>query len=142
MRRNQNSQSRFFLQRNLRKEDTVASSTIHPNHQLISSEDVEDTDVYGTDREKIGQIDHLMIDKVTGKISYAVVSFGGFLGLGHSHYPVPWAALKYDTSLEGYVTGVTEDQLKDAPSFSDDSWATRQGETRVYDYYQVPPYWA
>src|SRR5436190_22906507 len=82
----------------------MARATAHPNHQLISSEDVEGTDVYGIDGKKIGEIDHLMIDKIFSRVTYAVMSFGGFLGLGHSHYPVPWTALKYDTKLNGYVT--------------------------------------
>ena len=93
----------------------MAKATVHPNHQLISSEDVEGTNVYGPDGKKIGEVDHLLIDKVSGRVAYAVISFGGFLGLGHSHYPVPWAALKYDPGLGGYVTGITEQQLKDAP---------------------------
>jgi hypothetical protein len=66
-----------------------------------------------------------MIDKVSGRVTYAVMSFGGFLGLGHSHYPIPWGALKCDTSRNGFVTSVTEQQLKDAPAFSDDSWSDR-----------------
>ena len=98
----------------------MASSTAHPNHQLISSEDVQGTEVYGLGEEKVGEIDHLMIDKLSGRVIYAVMSFGGFLGLGHSHYPLPWAALKYDTGLGGYRTAITEQQLKDAPEFSDD----------------------
>ena len=69
---------------------------------------------------KIGEVDHLMIDKISGRVTYAVMSFGGFLGLGHSHYPIPWGALKYDTKLDGYVTGISEQQLKDAPAFSDE----------------------
>ena len=92
----------------------MATSTVHPNHQLISSEDVEGTNVYDMKGTKIGDIDHLMIDKVSGRVTYAVMSFGGFLSLGHSHYPVPWGALKYDTKLNGYVTGITEKQLQDA----------------------------
>ncbi len=120
----------------------MATATVHPNHQLISSEDVEGTNVYSPSREKIGEIDHLMIDKVSGKVTYAVMSFGGFLGLGHSHYPVPWGALKYDTGLDGYVTNITEGQLRDAPAFSDDSWEDRSWERRVYTHYNVPPYWA
>src|ERR1043166_1419617 len=79
----------------------MATSTVHPNHQLISSEDVEGTNVYDLKGTKIGDIDHLMIEKVSGRVTYAVMSFGGFLGLGHSHYPIPWAALKYDTNLGG-----------------------------------------
>ena len=120
----------------------MATSTVHPNHQLISSEDVEGANVYDMNGNKIGDIDHLMIDKVSGRVSYAVMSFGGFIGLGHSHYPIPWAALKYDTKLHGYVTGITEQQLKDAPAFSDNSWSDRNWETRTYKHYNVTPYWA
>jgi hypothetical protein len=120
---------------------TMATATVHPNHQLISSEDVEGTNVYGPGDSKVGEIDHLMIDKVSGRVTYAVMSFGGFLGVGHSHYPIPWAALKYDPALGGYRTGITEQQLKDAPAFSDDSWADRNWETRVHQHYGAPAYW-
>ena len=106
----------------------MATSTVHPNHQLISSEDVEGTNVYDLSGKKIGEIDHLIIDKLSGRVTYAVMSFGGFIGLGHSHYPIPWAALKYDTKLNGYVTGITEKQLKDAPAFSDNSWRPQLGD--------------
>jgi hypothetical protein len=119
----------------------MATSTVHPNHQLISSEDVEGTNVYDLKGATIGDIDHLMIDKISGRVTYAVMSVGGFLGLGHSHYPIPWAALKYDTNLNGYVTGITEQQLKDAPAFSDDSWFDRNWEKQTYDHYNVAPYW-
>jgi len=120
----------------------MATSTVHPNHQLISSEDVEGTNVYDLKGAKVGDIDHLMIDKVSGRVTYAVMSFGGFAGIGHSHYPIPWAALKYDTNLGGYVTGITEQQLKDAPAFSDDAWSDRNWETQTYKHYNVTPYWA
>src|ERR1700682_2591165 len=119
----------------------MATSTVHPNHQLISSEDVEGTNVYDMKATKIGDIDHLMIDKVSGRVTYAVMSFGGFLGLGHSHYPVPWGALKDGRKLGGHATGITEQQLKDAPEFSDDSWSNRQWETRTHQHYNVPTYW-
>ena len=109
---------------------------------LISSEDVQGTDVYSPDATKIGEVDHMMIDKLSGKVSYAVMSFGGFLGLGHNHYPLPWGALKYNTELGGFQTGVSEAQLKDAPEFSDDAWANRDWETRIHTHYGVPPYWA
>ena len=72
---------------------------------LIGSDKVEGTAVYGADSEKIGTIERVMIDKVSGKVSYAVLGFGGFLGIGHDHYPLPWQSLKYDTRLGGYVTG-------------------------------------
>ena len=70
----------------------------------------------------------------------AVMSVGGFLGLAHNHYPIPWSALKYDTALQGYRTGVTEGQLK-APEFSDDFWTDRDWEARIHQHYGAPAYW-
>jgi sporulation protein YlmC with PRC-barrel domain len=113
----------------------MARATAHPDHHLVSSEDVEGTNVYSVDGKKIGAIDHLMIEKETGRITYAVISFGGFLGLGHNHYPVPWAALKYDRKLAGYVTGITQEQLKDAPAFSDDAPSDRDWQAQVQKHY-------
>src|SRR5438309_5058360 len=78
---------------------------------LIGSDKVEGTAVYGADRTKVGSIERVMIDKMSGKVSYAVLSFGGFLGIGDDHYPLPWQSLKYDTSLGGYLVGITESQL-------------------------------
>lgn len=119
----------------------MARATAHPNHELISSEDVQGTEVYGTGDEKIGEIDHLMIDKLSGRVLYAVMSFGGFLGLAHSHYPIPWDALKYDTALGGFRTGITEQQLRDAPEFSDDSLVDRDWGAATHRHYGVTPYW-
>jgi hypothetical protein len=72
----------------------MAQATAHPDRRLISSEDVQGTNVYGIGDEAIGEIDHLLIEKISGRVAYAVMSFGGFLGLAHSHYPIPWSALK------------------------------------------------
>ncbi|MGE3832120.1 MAG: PRC-barrel domain-containing protein [Parvibaculaceae bacterium] len=113
----------------------------HPDHNLISSEQVEGTSVFDTRGEKIGQIDHLMIDKRTGHVIYAVMSFGGFLGMGHNHYPLPWPALTYDPHLEGYRIAIREDQLRDAPEFTDNAPQDRDWESRVHDHYGVPYYW-
>jgi len=113
----------------------------HPDHDLISSEQVEGTDVFDRNGDKVGKIDHLMIDKRTGHVTYAVMSFGGFMGLGHNHYPLPWSALSYDMEIEGYRTAVSEKQLRDAPEFTDDAWQDRNWETRLHDHYGVPYYW-
>jgi hypothetical protein len=112
----------------------MAKATAHPDRRLISSEDVQGTLVYGVGDEEIGEIDHLLIEKVSGRVAYAVISFGGLLGLAHSHYPIPWSALKYDTNLGGFRTGIREDQLKDAPAFSDDSWTDRDWEARTHEH--------
>lgn len=113
----------------------------HPNHELISSERVEGTSVFDRKGEKVGKIDHLMINKKTGHVIYAVMSFGGFLGLGHNHYPLPWSALTYDPTIEGYRTEVSEKQLRDAPDFTDGAWQDRNWETRLHDHYGAPYYW-
>mgnify|MGYP003678886901 CR=1 FL=1 len=117
-------------------------NTESPHGPMISSGDVEGTDVYSTaSREKIGDIRRLMIDKRSGRIGYAVMSFGGFLGIGEKEYPVPWQALKYDGDLEGYVTGITESQLENAPGESDQAWKDRDWETQLHDNYAAPYYW-
>ena len=76
-----------------------------------------------------------------GRVAYAVMSFGGFMGLGHSHYPIPWGALTYDRSLSGFRANITEQQLRDAPDFSDDSWEDRDWAKRTQRHYGVPTYW-
>jgi hypothetical protein len=108
---------------------------------LIGSDKVEGTAVYGADDRKIGNVQRVMIDKMSGKVAYAVVSFGGFLGMGEDYYPIPWPNLKYDTALGGYRIGVTEDQLKSAPKFNrstDWDWSDRARDRTVYSYYNTP----
>lgn len=108
---------------------------------LIGSDKVEGTAVYGADREKIGSIERVMLGKVSGKASYAVLSFGGFLGMGDDHYPLPWQNLKYDTELGGYLANVTKDQLDGAPKYSNEGDWDWQDNTRtrsVNDYYTTP----
>jgi hypothetical protein len=108
---------------------------------LIGSDKVEGTPVFGADNQKIGSIERVMIDKKSGKVSYAVLSFGGFLGIGDDHYPIPWQSLKYDTNLGGYVTGVTLRQLEGAPKYGNDNawnWADVARAQSVSDYYGIP----
>lgn len=109
--------------------------------RLIGSDKVEGTSVYGSDRNRIGSIERVMIDKVTGKVSYAVLGFGGFLGLGNDHYPLPWQSLKYDTELGGYVTGITAKPLEGAPKYgerSDWNWGDDAATRSINAYYGVP----
>ena len=108
---------------------------------LIGSDKVQGTAVYGGDDRKIGSVQRVMIDKMSGKVAYAVISFGGFLGMGEDYYPLPWPNLKYDTNLGGYRVGVTEDQLKGAPKYSsstDWDWSDRSRDREVYEYYKTP----
>jgi PRC-barrel domain len=110
---------------------------------LIGSDKVEGTAVYGADQNKIGKLERVMLDKISGKVAYAVLSFGGFMGMGEDYYPIPWGMLKYDTNLGGYMVNLTKDQLDKAPKYTkstDWSWS-RENDRRVYDYYRVAPYW-
>ena len=108
---------------------------------LIGSDKVEGTAVYGPDDQEIGSIERVMIDKLSGRVSYAVLSFGGFLGIGDDHYPLPWQSLKYDTDLGGYRTGITLDQLKGAPKYANDdafNWGDATRTRAIDEYYGVP----
>jgi sporulation protein YlmC with PRC-barrel domain len=112
-------------------------------HELIGSDRVEGTNVYRSDGTKIGEIERVMIDKLSGQAAYAVMGFGGFLGLGEDHYPIPWQRLTYNAKLGGYEVNLTESQLKNAPHYATGEewkWDATQGRT-IYDYYGVAPYW-
>jgi hypothetical protein len=105
----------------LQTKEAVMATNESEMGNLIGSDKVEGTAVYGADRQKIGSIKRVMIDKVSGKVSYAVLSFGGFLGIGDDYYPLPWQSLKYDTQLGGYLSNVTSDKFEGAPKYADDS---------------------
>ncbi len=108
---------------------------------LVSSGDVNGTVVFGTKGDEIGHIDHLMIDKKSGNVAYAVMGFGGFLGMGEDHHPIPWNALRYDPSREGYVTDIDADTLKGAPERPEGWQSDRAWEQRTFDHYGAPYYW-
>ena len=120
-----------------------ADANIKETHDLIASDKVEGTKVYDPAGEHIGSIERILVEKRSGKVSYAVLSFGGFLGMGHDHYPLPWSKLNYDQDLGGYRVDVTKAQLEGAPKYereNDEYWTEENGR-RVYDYYGVTPYW-
>lgn len=120
-----------------------AEANIKETHDLIASDKVEGTKVYDPMGEHIGSIERILVEKRSGKVSYAVLSFGGFLGMGHEHYPLPWSKLNYDESLGGYRVDVTKAQLEGAPRYEreEDEYWTEENGRRVYDYYGVTPYW-
>lgn len=109
------------------------------SNPVISSDKVEGTAVYNPNGDKLGSIDDLVIDKRSGLVRYAALEFGGFLGIGTDRYPVPWALLKYDTTKDGYVVPLTEEQLGKAPKYAqteEPDYSDDYGR-RVYDYYGV-----
>ncbi len=105
--------------------------------RLIASNKVEGTPAYAGDGTHLGTIDNFMVDKVSGQVAYAVLSFGGFLGLGESHRPVPWRALRYDVDLGGYVLDIDRDTLAGAPSHGpgEDAFADPAYGGRIDDHY-------
>jgi len=122
---------------------TTTSLESRETTSLIGSDKVEGTAVYGADSKKIGSLERIMIDKTSGKVAYAVLSFGGFLGMGEDYYPVPWKMLNYDTDLGGYRVNLTKAQLEQAPKFSSsEGWNwNRENDQRVYSYYEADPFW-
>ncbi len=111
---------------------------------LISSTRIRECSVYGENREAIGEIDHFMIDKRTGKVVYVMMRFGGFLSAGENLYPIPWGKLRYDTKLDGYLTDISRDQLTDASDTTaqeDARWMSPEFHQRVHGIYGVPYLW-
>ena len=88
---------------------------------VISSDKVCGTKVYNAAGDKLGSVDDLMIDKQSGQVRYAVLEFGGFLGMDTDRYPIPWGMLKYDTSKDGYVVPLDEAKLENAPRYGEDA---------------------
>ena len=111
------------------------------NGSLIASTKVTGTTVYNRAGDKLGSVEDVMIDKISGRAVYAIMSFGGFLGMGDKHHPLPWSVLDYDKKLEGYVVDLDKNLLEKAPSYDDEiTWSPEYGK-KVDQYYKVPTYW-
>ena len=111
---------------------------VKDTRSLIASDKVDGTSVYGADGKRIGSIQRLILEKRGGRVAYAVLSFGGFLGIGDDHYPLPWPSLKYNVELGGYQTMVTVDQIKGAPKVAASgewNWADTTRTKGLDDYY-------
>lgn len=123
--------------------ETIANPETKP-HALIPSDRVEGTVVLRTNGEKIGTIQRLMIDKISGNVAYAVVRYGGLLGIGEKHLPIPWGKLKFEPLMRAYQVDISDDELAKAPSYSTDKefdWGDRTQETELHEYYRMRPYW-
>lgn len=119
-----------------------------PAHPLIPADRVNGTDVYSPAGEKLGKIEDVAIDKVSGEVAYAILSFGGFLGVGEQYHPVPWRLLTYDVDKGGYVIPCSKDEIEGAPSIDREElsgWNDEASRDAIYGYYApwgVGPYWA
>ncbi|GLS30739.1 PRC-barrel domain-containing protein [Mesorhizobium albiziae] len=105
---------------------------------LISASKVNGTNVYNTQGDSLGSIYDVMIDKRSGQVAYAVMSFGGFLGIGEEYSPLPWSALSYDTRQGGYVVKIDKEALEGGPRYSEsdyDRWEDPEFTRGIDDYY-------
>jgi hypothetical protein len=114
-----------------------------PSSKLIAAHKIQGTSVYSTALEKLGTVEDIMLDKAAGRIAYAVLRFGGFLGIGDHYYPLPWEKLTYNDELGGYVVDIDRDTLSGAPSYTDAataSWDDEAWGADVYAHYGMPPF--
>src|SRR5580700_2724306 len=124
---------------------TTATGTVATDEtdRLISTDKVVGTAVYNRQGEHLGSVYNLMIDKHSGQVAYAVMSFGGFLGMGESYHPLPWRVLNYDTRQGGFVIDLDRSRLQKAPSYMASNvpnWSDRTYGSRIDEFYGVPPY--
>ena len=113
-------------------------------NSLIETSKVQGTSVYNPQGEALGVIDDVMLNRRTGQAVYAIMSFGGFLGVGSEYHPIPWAKLKYDKNFGGYVVDIEPRVLEGAPAYAAGAtprWGEREYEEGLHSYYHVPPYW-
>src|SRR5687768_15434251 len=106
--------------------------------RVLSASTLTGDAVKNTDGEKLGDIKDIMIDVESGRVAYAVLSFGGFLGLGDKLFAIPWSALRLRTEDHSFVLNVNKETLKAAPGFDKDHWpdfADRTWGTSIHEYY-------
>jgi sporulation protein YlmC with PRC-barrel domain len=115
-----------------------------PGPEIMAASTLEGDTVVNSSGEDLGKIEAIMLDVSGGRIAYAVLSFGGFLGMGSKYFAIPWAAFTLDAGEERFILGVSKDRLENAPGFDKDHWpsmADRTWATEVHSYYNVTPYW-
>jgi|ERR1019366_1706360 sporulation protein YlmC with PRC-barrel domain len=121
---------------------TKTHLTLEP--KVLAADTLTGDKVVNHQKEDLGKIEHLMIDLTTGRVAYAVLSFGGFLGMGDKLFAIPWSALSVDTVEKQFILNVEKALLERAPGFDKDHWpnmADRAWGTKVFTYYGAKPYW-
>jgi sporulation protein YlmC with PRC-barrel domain len=115
-----------------------------PGPKVMAADTLEGDDIVNPAEEKLGTLEHIMIDVPTGRVAYGVLSFGGFLGMGDKLFAIPWRALRLDPSNHRLILDVDKQTLKNAPGFDKDHWpsmADEQWARDVHTYYHARPYW-
>lgn len=114
-----------------------------PGPFLMGADTLIGNNVYNNKSESLGDIKEIMLDMRTGRVSYAVLEFGGFLGMGSKLFAVPWSVLKLDTVEKRFIFDVSKESLENAPGFEKDDWpnmADPAWEKGIHDYYGAPLY--
>lgn len=115
-----------------------------PGPQIMAADTLEGNNVVNREGETLGEIKNIMIDVLRGRVAYAVLSFGGFLGVGDKLFAIPWRALTLDADNHNFVLDVPKQYLQDAPGFDKDHWPTMvdlRWATQLHSYYETRPYW-
>ncbi len=115
-----------------------------PGPRIMAADTLEGDSVRNAQGEDLGSIQHIMLDVPSGRIAYAVLSFGGWLGVGDKLFAIPWSALQLDTENKCFVLGVSKEQLKSAQGFNKDRWpsmADQRWATELHQFYSARPYW-
>jgi hypothetical protein len=123
------------------EQPTTKDLTVPTHGSVISASRVAGTAVYDLSEAKIGVIEDVMIDKLQGKVDYAVLGFGGFLGLDKKHYPLRWSMLRYNSRLEGYQVKLDKEALENAPTVEQDREWNDEHATRVREHYNTTLDW-
>ncbi len=114
-----------------------------PGPELMGADTLVGNEVFNQKGEDLGDIKDIMLDMRSGKVGYAVLSFGGFLGMGEKLFAVPWNALTLDTENKRFVLNVEPDRLRSAPGFDKDKWpnmADQSWAKEIHSYYGTKPY--
>lgn len=114
------------------------SSIVKANKEVVGRK------VINLQGENLGKVEEVMLDATPGRVAYAVLSFGGFLGMGDKLFAVPWNALNFSPAQEAFVLNVDKEVLKNAPGFDKDNWPNMSDaswRSDIYSYYGTKPYW-
>jgi sporulation protein YlmC with PRC-barrel domain len=114
------------------------------SHSPVKASSIIGTSVVNPKGDSLGDIKEVVIDPRSGRVAYAVVSFGGFLSLGEKLFAIPFSSFEFDTEKGQYILAISKERLETAPGFDADNWPTMADETwnrDVYSYYKRPPYW-
>jgi sporulation protein YlmC with PRC-barrel domain len=128
----------------IRSTPSSEASSEGPGPRIMAADTLEGDDVVNDAGEDLGEVKHIMIDVPSGRVAYAVLSFGGFLGMGDKLFAIPWQALELDTENKCFVLNVDKERLREAPGFDEDHWPSMADQgwaDEIHRYYGTRPYW-